>query len=246
MKRALDFTAALAALAVLSPVLTLLMLAIWLQDFAPPFHVRPRVARGGGTFRMVKFRSMIVNADRCGVNSTAASDRRITALGRFIRALKLDELPQLWNVLKGDMSLVGPRPQVRLDASLYTEEERRMLAVRPGITDLASIVFADLGEILKDSSDPDLLYNQVIRPWKSRLALLYVDHRTFLADLEIIGLTAVALASRPAALRGVRRILEGWGASELLCRVALRDQTLFPYPPPGATEVAAEYPRTAA
>ena len=127
---------------------------------------------------MLKFRTMIPDAWKSGVNSTAAGDRRITRVGALLRKAKLDELPQLWNVLKGDMSLVGPRPQVRAETDLYTSEERRMHSIRPGVTDLASIVFADEGEILAGSADPDLLYNQIIRPWKSRLALLYVDRRT--------------------------------------------------------------------
>src|SRR5207253_9003792 len=120
------------------PVFVTVMLAIWLQDRQSPFYVAPRTARGGGTFRMVKFRSMVVNADSIGGSSTAATDRRITPVGRFVRAYKLDELIQLWNVLKGDMSFVGPRPQVLMDVGLYTEAEKRMLRVRPGITDPAS------------------------------------------------------------------------------------------------------------
>ncbi|MBM3739517.1 MAG: sugar transferase [Acidobacteria bacterium] len=246
LKRAIDFAAALAGLLVFSPLLAGVMLAIWLQDRRSPFYIAPRVARGAGMFRMVKFRSMVVNADKIGGSSTASTDRRITPVGRFVRAYKLDELVQLWNVLKGDMSLVGPRPQVMTDAGLYTEAEKRMLTVLPGITDLASIVFADEGEILAGSEDPDLRYNQVIRPWKSRLALLYIDHRTFLADLEIIVLTAAALMSQRAALRGVQRILRRWGADELLCEVVRRDEPLFPYPPPGAAAIVMEYPGTAA
>ena len=246
MKRLLDVSAALVWLILLSPVLLLVMLIIWLQDFASPLYVARRMARGGGTFRMVKFRSMIVNADTCGVNSTSATDQRITFAGRFLRAFKLDELPQLWNLLKGDMSLVGPRPQVETDARMYTGEECRMLSVHPGITDLASIVFADEGEILNGSDHPDLLYNQIIRPWKSRLALLYVDHRTFWTDLSIICLTIIGIFSRRTALRGVQGILRRWNADELLRRMAARKEPLLAYPPPGATEVVAEYPQTAA
>jgi lipopolysaccharide/colanic/teichoic acid biosynthesis glycosyltransferase len=242
----LDFSAALFGLLLLSPLLLLVALAIWLQDLASPFFAAPRMARGGGTFHMVKFRSMVANADQAGVSSTAATDRRITPVGRLIRRFKLDELPQLWNVLKGDMSLVGPRPQVQTDAALYTDVEKRMLAVRPGITDLASIVFSDEGDILRDSPNPDLLYNQIIRPWKSRLALLYIERRTFCLDLRLILLTAVAVVSRPAALRGIQRILERWGADDLLRSVARRDRPLLPHPPPGATEIVAYYPRVAA
>jgi lipopolysaccharide/colanic/teichoic acid biosynthesis glycosyltransferase len=243
MKRAFDATAALLGLLLASPILAGVMVAIWLYDFASPFYLARRVGRDGRVFRMIKFRSMVVNADKIGGSSTAEDDPRITPIGRLVRKYKLDELIQLWNVLKGDMSLVGPRPQVEVDARMYTAEERRMLSVRPGVTDLASIVFADEGEILRGSADPDLLYNQIIRPWKSRLALLYVDHRSFLMDLWIIVLTAVALVSRSTALRGVQRILERRGADEMLRTVARRDRPLFPYPPPGAAEVVSEYPR---
>ena len=182
LKRILDISAASAGLLLAMPLLAAVMLAIWLQDRHSPFYIAPRAARDGGAFRMVKFRSMVVNADKIGGASTAATDRRITPIGQFVRTYKLDELVQLWNVLKGDMSLVGPRPQVLVDAQLYTDAERRMLTLRPGITDLASIVFSDEGDILKGNPDPDLLYNQIIRPWKSRLALLYIDKRSFLVE----------------------------------------------------------------
>jgi lipopolysaccharide/colanic/teichoic acid biosynthesis glycosyltransferase len=241
-KRLLDFLAALAGLVLLSPLLLVASLVVWLQDFVSPFYVAPRMARGGGTFRMVKLRSMVVDAHKTGVNSTSGNDRRITLVGRFIRRYKLDEIMQLWNVLKGDMSLVGPRPQVLTDAALYTEEEKRMLTVRPGVTDLASIVFSDEGDILEGSANPDLRYNQIIRPWKSRLALLYIEKRTLWLDLRIILFTAIAIVSRPAALKGVQSILESWAVDPLLRRMAAREESLLPYPPPGATEVVASYP----
>jgi lipopolysaccharide/colanic/teichoic acid biosynthesis glycosyltransferase len=237
LKRAFDIVVAAAGLLLFSPLLVGVMLAIWLQDRRSPFYIASRAARGGGTFRMVKFRSMVVNADKIGGSSTSATDRRITPVGRFVRAYKLDELVQLWNVLKGDMSFVGPRPQVLSDASLYTDAEKRMLAVRPGITDPASIVFSDEGDILKGSTNPDLLYNQIIRPWKSRLALLYIDKRSFLMDFWLIVLTAVAIVSRRTALKAIERLLQRWGADVLLLRMAGREESLLPYPPPGATEV---------
>jgi lipopolysaccharide/colanic/teichoic acid biosynthesis glycosyltransferase len=234
MKRALDIAVSLAGLILTSPLLATVALAIWLSDFHSPFYIALRMARGGGTFRMVKFRSMIVNADRAGVNSTGAADRRITRVGRIVRAYKIDELAQLWNVLKGDMSLVGPRPQVKTDADLYTSEERRLLSVRPGITDLASIVFADEGEILGGASDPDRLYDQIIRPWKSRLALLCVDRQSMWLDLRLLALTALAIVSRPAALGCVDRLAAELGAEPLVRRMATRREPLLCYPPPGA------------
>jgi lipopolysaccharide/colanic/teichoic acid biosynthesis glycosyltransferase len=246
LKRCLDFAVSLVGLILLALPLTLIAAAIWIEDRHSPFFYGRRVARGGGDFFMLKFRTMIPQAWRNGVNSTALGDRRITRVGALLRKSKLDELPQLWNVLKGDMSLVGPRPQVRAETDLYTSEEWKMLAIRPGITDLASIVFADEGEILSGSTDPDLLYNQIIRPWKSRLALLYADRGTLASDLLILLLTVVSAVSRARSLAGVEAILETWDAERLLRRMASRKETLMAWPPPGASEVVGHYPRQAA
>ena len=179
----------------------------------------------------------MVRADKTGVDSTGANDPRITRVGRFIRSYKLDELTQLWNVLWGEMSLVGPRPQVKRDADLYTPEERRLLTVRPGITDFSSIVFADEGEILKNEPDPDLAYNQLIRPWKSRLGLFYIDNRNFWLDLNLLVTTVVAVISRDTALRRVSSLLGRLGAPPGLVQVALRKQRLVPQPPPGSDQI---------
>jgi lipopolysaccharide/colanic/teichoic acid biosynthesis glycosyltransferase len=242
MKRAFDFLVAFASLALLAPVLVMIAASIWLDDRKSPFFLALRVARGGGDFRMVKFRTMIPGAWKSGVNSTACGDARITRVGKLLRKAKLDELPQLWNVLTGEMSLVGPRPQVRADVNLYTEEEARMLEARPGITDLASIVFADEGQILGGSSNPDLLYNQMIRPWKSRLVLLYLDHQSFLRDVQVLWLTALALVSRARALRAMTLVIDAFGASEKLKAMAARRGPLEPWPPPGARGIVKQYP----
>jgi lipopolysaccharide/colanic/teichoic acid biosynthesis glycosyltransferase len=241
LKRLFDFSAALVVLFLLAPVLLVLAFAVWREDRGSPFYRGVRVARGGGDFRMLKFRSMRADAWKTGVNSTADGDGRITRTGAWLRRFKLDELPQIWNVLVGDMSFVGPRPQVRTDAELYTQEEARMLEIRPGVTDLASIVFADEGDILTGSPDPDLLYNQIIRPWKSRLALLYMERRSFVVDCRVLLLTALALVSRRRALDGVGRMLAEWDADPMLRAMARRAQPLMAYPPPGAVEVLAEY-----
>jgi lipopolysaccharide/colanic/teichoic acid biosynthesis glycosyltransferase len=242
MKRFFDLLVAGGGLLVCSPLLLAVMVAIWLQDRKSPFYIAPRAARGGGTFRMVKFRSMVVNADKIGGSSTATTDRRITPVGQFVRAYKLDELIQLWNVFIGDMSLVGPRPQVMSDVALYTAEERQLLTVRPGITDPASIVFSDEGEILKGSQNPDLLYNQIIRPWKSRLALAYIRQRTFWTDIRIIFLTVVAIISKPTALRFLSSILAAWDLEPLVMQMASRGSSLVPFPPPGASQIVTQYP----
>ena len=241
MKRLLDISIAGFALVLLLPVLAGIAAAVWKEDRGSPWYRGVRVGRSGREFRMLKFRSMRPEAWRTGVHSIASGDTRITHVGRFLRAWKLDELPQLWNVLTGDMSLVGPRPQVPEEASLNTPDELWMLNVRPGITDLASIVFSDEGEILAGSADPDLLYNQIIRPWKSRLALLYVDHGSWAADVRILSWTAAALISRPWALDRVGRLLQSWGAGEPLLRMARRSVPLVAYPPPGARAVVSRY-----
>ena len=237
MKRLFDILASAFGLIVASPILIPTMIAVWWQDRHSPFYIAPRMGKGEVPFRMIKLRSMIINADKSGVDSTGASDKRITGVGQFIRSYKLDELTQLWNVLIGDMSLVGPRPNVKRETDLYTPVEKRLLTVRPGITDLASIVFADEGDILKDSKDPDLDYNQLIRPWKSRLALVTVDKSSFITDIKIILLTVMAILSREKALACVVRVLEAMSADSELVQVARRNQTLKPTPPPGASQI---------
>lgn len=237
VKRVLDILVSLTGLLAASPVILPLMLAIWWQDKHSPFYVAPRVGKDGTIFRMVKLRSMVADADTSGVDSTSARDSRITPLGGFIRRYKLDELPQLWNVLTGAMSLVGPRPQVARETRLYTTRECRLLGVRPGITDLASIVFADLADILKDQPDADIAYNQLVRPGKSWLGLFYVDHCSLWLDVQLMALTAVAVVSRPLALSGVQCLLRRLGASQHLLDLASRRRPLVPMPPPGGDRI---------
>jgi len=184
---------------------------------------------------MAKLRSMVANADKAGIDSTSANDSRITPVGHVIRACKLDELSQLWNVLTGDMSLVGPRPNVANETGRYTQAEQKLLSVRPGITDISSIVFSDEGLILADSVDPDLDYNRLIRPWKSRLGILYIENRSLGLDLALIAATAVSAVSRRAALRLIDRILVSLNAPADVRDVARREHRLFPAPPPGAS-----------
>ncbi len=226
MKRLIDIILSLSGLIILSPFFIIFIVLIWLQDFASPFYIAPRVGKNCKTFYMVKLRSMVVNADKSGVDSTAADDKRITWIGHFIRRYKLDEFSQLWNVLWGQMSLVGPRPNVQRDVALYTERERHLLDIRPGITDFASIVFSDEGNVLAGSEDPDLKYNQVIRPWKSRLGLFYIENRSMILDWQIIYLTVVAILSRPLALQGIQKILKKLGGSQRLIEIAGRNEPL--------------------
>ncbi|MGE0160037.1 MAG: sugar transferase [Gemmatimonadales bacterium] len=233
----MDVLIATIALVVTSPIVLPVLILVWAQDWHSPFYVAPRVGKGGRLFAMVKLRSMIVNADRSRVDSTASNDRRITPVGHFIRRFKLDELGQFWNVLVGEMSVVGPRPNVKREVDLYTPVERRLIEVKPGITDFASIVFSDEGHILEGFADPDLAYNQLIRPGKSRLGLFYVDRSSLVLDLELCWWTAVAIFSRPAALRGICRLLARAGAPPDLVELASRRSELVPTPPPGSDQV---------
>jgi lipopolysaccharide/colanic/teichoic acid biosynthesis glycosyltransferase len=237
MQQVIDRLLAAVGLVVLSPILLPVMFLVWWQDKHSPFYVAERVGKDERGFRMVKLRSMVINADKSGVDSTANNDRRITRVGHFIRRFKLDEIMQLYNVLKGDMALVGPRPNVRRETDLYTKQEKRLLTVRPGITDLSSIVFSDEGSILEGTEDPDIAYNQLIRPGKSLLGLFYIDNRSFWMDLRIIVLTVMAVLSRRRALNGVVGILRELDAPTQLIEIAARDKPLLPAPPPGAKSI---------
>ena len=172
----------------LSPVFILVAIAIKYDSPGPVFYRGFRVGRDGRTFRIYKFRSMHVNAEKTGGTTTAEGDKRVTRVGHFIRKYKLDEVSQLVNVLVGDMSVVGPRPQVRWAVDTFTEEERKVLALRPGITDWASIKFHNEGEIIEQSGigDPDEAYMKLIHPEKMRLQLLYLKEHNFLVDMSII------------------------------------------------------------
>jgi len=192
-KRTFDATLAVLSLAALSPVLAVIAAAVKVDSKGPIFYRGRRVGRRGNAFEMLKFRTMVTDAEKLGGSSTPEDDPRITSVGKTLRRYKLDELPQLWNVLIGEMSFVGPRPQVQWAVDLYTPEERAVLDVRPGITDPASLQFANEAEILKGSKDPDKDYIEKIHPEKMRLSLQYVRSRSFSGDLSIIARTAGAI-----------------------------------------------------
>ncbi len=237
-KRIADIVLSLVLLAATSPFLMIALVLVWAEDFISPVYFAERVGKGGHLFRMAKIRTMVPDADKSTVISTGASDSRITVVGRVIRSLKLDEVLQLINVLKGQMSLVGPRPNTwRKGVELYTETERRLLAIRPGITDFSSIIFADEGAILEGTDDPDLTYNRLIRPWKSRLGLIYIDNRSFWLDLRLIFWTVLNVISRRTALNQVCQYLTHLGVSPALVEICRRDQELVPAPPPGSDDI---------
>ncbi len=193
LKRLVDALLSSVALVLLTPPLIGVAVLIKIDSPGPVFFRGVRIGRYGQPFRIYKFRSMVQNADRIGGPSTSDDDPRITRVGRFLRRFKLDEIPQLINVIRGDMSLVGPRPEVVSEVEKYTREERALLDVRPGITDWASIRFHDEGAILKGAKDPHQAYLEKIRPEKVRLGLDYVKRQSFLVDLQILWDTAAML-----------------------------------------------------
>ncbi|HEB35585.1 MAG TPA: sugar transferase [Candidatus Aminicenantes bacterium] len=194
-KRLFDIVFSLIGLTLLTPLLSTIAILIKKQDRGPMLYRGIRVGRYGKLFRIYKFRAMVVNAEKLGGSSTPADDPRITNVGKYIRKYKLDELPQLINVLMGQMSFVGPRPQVPEDVALYTKEEKSILSVRPGITDWASCKYHNEGEILRGSPDPDQAYIEKIRPGKIKLELEYVRNHSFWIDLKILLKTVKTLFS---------------------------------------------------
>ena len=232
IKRLFDLIFSIVGLIIISPIFLFFMLLVFLYDFNSPFYVASRVGKGGKIFKMIKLRSMKVDADKSGVASTANDDDRITPVGKIIRKFKFDELSQLINVFNGSMSLVGPRPQVSHDVGLYTRRENRLLTVSPGITDYSSIVFSDEGDILEGSVNPDKDYNSLIRPWKSRLGLIYIDCQSFFLDIKLILLTILSFLNKQSALRLIHKDLSKRKASPELLKVILRQEKLSPAQPP--------------
>lgn len=194
MIRFFDILFSALGLIVLSPLFLVLYLLIRLESRGGGFYSQQRIGRGGKPFRLYKFRSMRVGSDKKGLITVGEHDNRITRTGAFIRKYKLDELPQLWNVLTGDMSLVGPRPEVEKYTSLYTPEQRRVLDVRPGITDWASIEYVDENRILGEASDPDKAYVEQIMPAKIALNMRYINNSTVGEYFRIIFATFVGIA----------------------------------------------------
>ena len=193
MIRFFDFILGLVGLVVLAPIF--IMLAIWIKidSKGPVFYKQVRVGQNGINFGLFKFRSMVVDADKKGLITVGGRDPRITRSGYFIRKYKLDELPQLINVLVGDMSLVGPRPEVRKYVELYTDEQQKVLSVKPGITDYASIEYMDENEILGKSNDPEKTYIEEIMPEKIKYNMKYIQNKNVSEYFKIIFLTLLKI-----------------------------------------------------
>ena len=193
MKRLFDIFASAFGIILLSPVFLIIAIWIKLDSKGPVFYKQVRVGRGNKDFFLYKFRSMRIGADKAGLITVGGRDPRVTRSGYYIRKYKLDEFPQLINVLKGDMSLVGPRPEVRKYVDMYTPEQMHVLDVRPGITDLASIRYRNENELLEKADDPDRYYVEVIMQDKLRINLEYVQNHSFMYDIKLIFDTLLAI-----------------------------------------------------
>ena len=193
MIRFFDFILSLVGLVVLAPIFIVLAIWIKIDSKGPVFYKQVRVGQNSIDFGLFKFRSMVVDADKKGLITVGGRDPRITRSGYFIRKYKLDELPQLINVLVGDMSLVGPRPEVRKYVDLYTDEQQKVLSVKPGITDYASIEYMDENEILGKSSDPEKTYIEDIMPEKIKYNMKYINNKNLFEYFKIILLTVLKI-----------------------------------------------------
>ena len=191
--RFFDFVLSLVGLVILAPIFIVLAVWIKIDSVGPVFYKQIRVGQNGKDFGLFKFRSMVVDADKKGLITVGGRDPRITRSGYFIRKYKLDELPQLINVLVGDMSLVGPRPEVRKYVNLYTDEQQKVLSVKPGITDYASIEYMDENEILGKSSDPEKTYIEDIMPEKIKYNMKYINNKNLFEYFKIIFLTVLKI-----------------------------------------------------
>jgi lipopolysaccharide/colanic/teichoic acid biosynthesis glycosyltransferase len=195
VKRLFDIISSGIGLILLSPVFLLLAIWIKLDSKGPVFYRQVRVGKNGRDFKIYKFRSMRLGSDKKGLITVGGRDPRVTRSGYYIRKYKLDELPQLINVFIGDMSVVGPRPEVRKYVNLYTEEQLKVLSVKPGITDVASIKYRNENELLEKAADPDKMYIEVIMPDKLKYNLEYIKKQSFLYDIKLAFLTVKKIIS---------------------------------------------------
>jgi lipopolysaccharide/colanic/teichoic acid biosynthesis glycosyltransferase len=214
-KRLIDAILSLMALLILSPLLLLVGMLVKWTSRGPILYWQERVGRDGHIFRIAKFRSMVANADRQGLGITVSGDIRVTGFGSFLRMSKIDELPQLWNVLTGKMSLVGPRPELPQYVSQYTPEQRRVLSVRPGVTDLASIRYRHEEAILAGSDDPEQFYRRVVLPDKLALNLQYVRDMSLPLDIRLVIQTITSLFKAPIKVTSEHALTSGTSAAEL-------------------------------
>jgi lipopolysaccharide/colanic/teichoic acid biosynthesis glycosyltransferase len=195
-KRVFDIAVSLAALILLVPVLAVIALLVKLSSPGPVFYRQRRVSRGGRLFQLFKFRTMVVGADRLAPNVSATGDPRVTRVGSFLRRSYLDELPQLLNVLRGDMSLVGPRPETPEFVDLYTPEERRVLTVRPGLAGPSTLAFMDEADLLARAPDPVSFYETTVLHERVRADLAYLERRSIGYDIRLLAQQVMAIVGR--------------------------------------------------
>lgn len=191
-----DIFLSIIGIVIFIPIGIVLGFCIKLESRGPIFYKQTRVGKGGKTFELIKFRTMKEGADQKGLLTVGAKDPRITKIGLFLRRFKIDEFPQLINVLKGDMSMVGPRPEVKKYVDLYTQDQMKVLSVKPGVTDYASIIFANENEILLNSRDYEKTYIEEIMPYKIRLNMEYLNNQTLSQYFKIILKTFLCIISK--------------------------------------------------
>ncbi|MDN5205374.1 sugar transferase [Fulvivirgaceae bacterium BMA10] len=195
LKRLFDIIFSTIGLLILSPVFLIFSILIKLDSKGPIFYLQTRVGKQGKDFKLFKFRTMRVDSDKKGLLTVGHRDNRITKVGYYLRKYKVDEFPQFLNILIGDMSFVGPRPEVRRYVDLYDEHQQKVLDVKPGLTDYASIEYVNENELLKSAKDPEQLYINEIMPAKLNINLRYIANRSFFQDIKILFLTAKAIVS---------------------------------------------------
>ena len=231
MKRILDLFISVNIILLSLPFVIIFIFLIFIDDFKNPIYFAKRIGLNFKPITVYKLRSM-TNSQNTNFQSTSDKDPRITKIGKIIRRYKIDEFVQFYNVLIGSISIVGPRPNVQNDVMKYTSLERKILSVKPGITDFSSIVFSDEGSILKDSKNPDLDYDRLIRPWKSRLAILYIENMSFKIDLKLIFLTFYNLINRKKTLIYLNSILRKITSDQEVLTISLRESELYEKEPP--------------
>lgn len=196
MKKLFDFAFSIAGLVILSPLFLVISVWIKLDSKGSVFYKQVRVGKNNSDFKLYKFRTMRTDSDKSGLLTVGGRDPRITGAGYFLRKFKLDELPQLFNIAAGEMSFVGPRPEVRKYVDLYNDEQRKVLSVLPGITDVASIKYRNENELLEKAEDPESYYIGSIMPDKLKLNLDYIEHRSFTNDIKVILKTLTAITGQ--------------------------------------------------
>jgi lipopolysaccharide/colanic/teichoic acid biosynthesis glycosyltransferase len=194
LKRSFDFIVSLIALVLLSPIFILISLLVTVTSRGGIFYIQKRVGKNFREFGILKFRTMKPDSDKKGLLTVGGRDPRVTVVGYYLRKYKLDELPQLINVLIGDMSFVGPRPEVKKYVDLYNEEQKKVLSVKPGITDKASIAYSNENEVLAKYPDAEKAYIEIVMPAKLKLNLEYIEHRSFIGDLKLMAQTVFKIA----------------------------------------------------